>query len=533
MTRTMRLLLFAVVAAAFFCKPGRATTYTAASCSESDVQSAINSEKASPADGDIISIPSGSCTWAASSGINVTFTTSVTIQGAGAVYATTGGVGTAGSDATVIIDNITNNNGVMNISMAQGKTLIFTGIAMMENASSVSEYNGMVAIYGGTTSQVRLHHCHFYLDKQTTDMRLGGAITGVVDHVYFETASGLLTTDIAVHNGNGWNGDSGGYSDGSWADTDHFGTNRFMFFEDDRFNNGDIGDAFEGARYVLRHNTVTGDGNSSLQMYTHGLTNQRLRATRAAEVYQNNFTAPFQIGNPVYSFNSGALLFWGNTVSGFKGAVQISYTRASNGTYNYGTPPSGWGNCGTGSPSGATNWDGNLDSTGYPCMDQAGRGAGNLLSGYFPTVCDQTTGCTTYTGTWPHQVLDPAYVWANTYANAYASYPLVVGSGVNADNRDYYQQFGTLAESGSWDGTRGVNQSASAPSGNCTAGTDPKTGATGPGVGWWDTSNNTLYVCNPTNTWTAYYTPYTYPHPLTAGTGIAPAPPTNLTGAVQ
>jgi hypothetical protein len=41
-----------------------------------------------------------------------------------------------------------------------------------------------------------------------------------------------------------------------------------------------------------------------------------------------------------------------------------------------------------------------------------------------------------------------------------------------------------------------------------------KPGGNTPGVGYWASDINTLYVCNPTNTWTVYYTPFTYPHPL-------------------
>ena len=39
----------------------------------------------------------------------------------------------------------------------------------------------------------------------------------------------------------------------------------------------------------------------------------------------------------------------------------------------------------------------------------------------------------------------------------------------------------------------------------------------------------TLYKCTSTNTWTAYYTPYTYPHPLISGTDTTPpAVPTGI-----
>ena len=43
--------------------------------------------------------------------------------------------------------------------------------------------------------------------------------------------------------------------------------------------------------------------------------------------------------------------------------------------------------------------------------------------------------------------------------------------------------------------------------------------------------SGTLYKCTSQNTWTAFYTPYAYPHPLRGGgsLNLVPAPPTNLT----
>ena len=78
-----------------------------------------------------------------------------------------------------------------------------------------------------------------------------------------------------------------------------------------------------------------------------------------------------------------------------------------------------------------------------------------------------------------------------------------------------------------FDGTVGIGIGSTAPEGNCTA-----------GVGYWVTAYSpgttppttmadmrtycqagVLYKATATNTWTLYYRPYTYPHPLTAGGG--------------
>jgi hypothetical protein len=66
-------------------------------------------------------------------------------------------------------------------------------------------------------------------------------------------------------------------------------------------------------------------------------------------------------------------------------------------------------------------------------------------------------------------------------------------------NRDFYDS--ATSCSGSTCAT-GVGIGTSLPT-NCTK-----------GVAYWRTDQGKLYQCSSTNTWTAYYTPYTYPHPL-------------------
>ena len=188
---------------------------------------------------------------------------------------------------------------------------------------------------------------------------------------------------------------------------------------------------------MLRHCTITGRGNSSQQMYNHGLTDARGRATRAAEIYDNNFSQAGNHGNPPYSLNSGTLLFWGNSVTGgYQNGVQISYdfrtTAGGGGNYNY---SNNWGYCGA-AAGGPSNWDGNLNSSGYPCIDQPGRGSGDLLTG---SAFPGTVNSTTHTISSPHQALSPIYVWNNSYTlQFYTSSPLVAangGSSMASDNR--------------------------------------------------------------------------------------------------
>src|SRR5437660_9807901 len=76
------LLSFALLLSAPFSVTAHAATYTAASCNESAVQAAYNTEQASAANGDIIAIPAGTCIW--TTALTITPSNTLTIQGAGA-----------------------------------------------------------------------------------------------------------------------------------------------------------------------------------------------------------------------------------------------------------------------------------------------------------------------------------------------------------------------------------------------------------------------------------------------------------------
>ena len=158
-------------------------------------------------------------------------------------------------------------------------------------------------------------------------------------------------------------------------------------------------------------------------------------------------------------------------------------------------------------------WDGNTDGFGYPAMDQPGRGQGDLLSGQFPSVTNSTLG----SATWPRQALEPIYEW-NSDCSAISKPP---SSTVFA-----YQPNLVAADRDIFIGTTSNGTTCTPISFNATSGTGTgsltlaQLGATYPTctdhVGYFSTSDGKLYTCS-SNTWSAYYTPATYPHSLDTG----------------
>jgi hypothetical protein len=171
-------------------------------------------------------------------------------------------------------------------------------------------------------------------------------------------------------------------------------------------------------------------------------------------------------------------------------------------------------------------------------------GQGDLLTGGFTSdgsgsnnVCDITqnpSGCSSYTGQWVNEAVEPIYEWSDNYSPvpSQTSYFLWINTAFTntfVANSDYYLWCDPTSQSGctSFTGATGTGSGArSARPTTCTTGvaywsTDQ---------GSWNTSGSggqgVLDKCTATNTWTnAAYTPYTYPHPLdTSGTPTASAP---------
>lgn len=160
------------------------------------------------------------------------------------------------------------------------------------------------------------------------------------------------------------------------------------------------------------------------------------------------------------------------------------------------------------------------------CADQGGRGAGVYVSGTTPSPSGPL-----------NQALDPVYEFADTLNGSVNGYFSDNDNNRLIANRDFYTDSGSAAQtsaSSPFNGTTGVGHGtlANRPS-SCTTGV--AYWATDQGT--WNTSGNgfgqgVLYKCTSTNTWSVFYTPYTYPHPLTSGGSVlSPAPPVNVTGS--
>jgi len=486
----------------------QAQTIKAATCSQADVQTALNQASA----GATVVIPAGSCTW--TSALYYNAPSNFTLQGQ--TVCTGSGSPSQNNltcaDNTVIIDSINrsgNDPGLLNITTASSGTFRITGITFGWGGGGAT-FNGSVRI-GIHTSQFRADHIHFKLINALAfthdDAPNAG---GVFDHILLDGTSG-----------SGWRdyGDLATNGDSDWAAATNLGGANFMFFEDSTFNTAS-NDCQQGGRWVVRYNTFN---NNGVQTHPTGGAG-RARGCRAWEVYQNAFLNPTTNNFNVFFMSSGTGVVWGNSApSGFNNFVTMHSMRRNNNTYGESNTPNGWGYCGSSFNGTGSNWDQNSNTTtGYRCMDQPGQGKGDLLSGDFPNVRNTATGCTASSAcAWPREALEPVYEWLNVWnkpSGGNGSLWSVYESDALFQNSDYYLY------SSSFNGTSGVGSGLlSARPSTCTA-----------GVAYWATDQNTLYGCLSANTWAAHYTPYTYPHPLTSGSGpLPPAPPSNLAAVVQ
>lgn len=236
-----------------------AADINANSCSQTDVQNAINSSVS----GDRVLVPSGNCAWGAS--VVVPDSKKITLQGAGVgqTIITSGtqfvGIGTSGSRVTGFTFEVTSGGTTMIDIQGQGWRI---------------DHNHFINSTGSKLLAMKPNGLNVTIQPR-----------GLIDNNTFD---GLRILMFGMGNFN--------TASEAWDDPLELGTDNAVFVEDNIFNqifNGNIIDVNRGGRYVFRYNTVNVNmvthSGSLVEVHSKQSTNER--GSRSWEIYENTFNA--------------------------------------------------------------------------------------------------------------------------------------------------------------------------------------------------------------------------------------------------
>lgn len=314
---------------------GKDAAIEAKSVSLADVQAAVRSA----GDGDTVIVPAGTATWTATLDI----TKNITLQG-------------AGPGSTVIIDavpayaheqrpktrgsprmtrkqvprrqpsgfrrsrpakaaNMTSStprkrpSALIVINLTRDLPFRLTGFTFKGSTDSAEKGWKARIQLSGDSHAFRIDHCTF--DRlHGLNVSMTGFLCGVIDHCQFN----LMNVQPIQISHISWN--KGDHGNGSWADNVNWGSEKFVFIEDNVFDNltGNKRsiDAYEGARLVVRYNQFHNTGLSA-----HGTEGQG-RGARAIEEYNNVYKNNQPI--PAPQIRSGCIIThdnkWSNVTKG-------------------------------------------------------------------------------------------------------------------------------------------------------------------------------------------------------------------------
>jgi len=316
-----------------------------------------------------------------------------------------------------------------------------------------------------TQKYIRIDHMRIYnlWGRSATDpyggrpFQICGEFFGVMDNCTVGEVTGTYITVDSI--------------DEMWATpgaTYDYGSANMFFFEDNLFygfNQYLLITSEMSARFCVRHNDFDGT-EMTTGVYpafdSHGNQPGAHCATMGVEIYEN--TLKNNYGVYFYGQRGGKALVYNNDVIMTTGSAwQVVRDEYNDGEDPVHHPPTNT----AGQPQHASDgyyWGNTRNGVRYPGLDP-----------YVPQSVNYSDPS------------DPYY-----YA------PLAYKGVAPQENREFWH------EQDSFDGRSGVGVGplASRPS-TCTV-----------GVGYWAIDTKTLYKCTATNTWTAYYTSFAYPHPL-------------------
>jgi hypothetical protein len=366
-------------------------------------------------------------------------------------------------------------------------TLIEGGITPLQPGNTYNEGNFLIVYRADTSSYAnepfRLTGFTFDMKNRSSGIMLNGNNIAVpvrsvrIDHNIIKQATmsggsarGIIISGIVygvIDHNNFSFADIGSYGNNqeSWGNLVFaYGSEDNIYYEDNFFIDDSFHSCGQGGRYVSRYNDYTYIGTNGLFPWydAHGNQPGGIYATMGVEIYGNRLNATsISPGNEVMAFahRGGKALFFNNQITG---PTTIPYSIARE----------------------------------------------EFNDSISPTTNIQ-----------PQHVSD-SYYWNNRKGAAHFNVRIS-----NYDNMEYNltENVDFFAYNASFNGTYGVGCGTltSRPA-TCTL-----------GVGYWATDQScltletanvgvhpsspisgTLYKCTAPNIWNAYYTPYTYPHPL-------------------
>ncbi len=351
-------------------KDARADTIKAASCSQDDVQKAIDAAS----DGDIVEVPAGTSTWTATSSRKPAVLISektITLKG-------------AGIDKTIIIDGTGHAWKDLLLWISGAKPSRITGFTF-KGFIDKNRGAAAIAVHGDCRSW-RIDHCKF--DGSPRGVWAYAGCFGVVDScVFLDVGQGVVMK---------------GHGDKSWEKPLMLGLPDAVYIEDCTFKAGGAAtDAYHGARFVFRHNSLV-DTHVAL----HGCDSGGYRSTFSYEVYDNVIAKEklkaWQVPRAMH-FRGGTGVVFNNSLSGYTAGIDVANYRSSERLREL---CGKWGIC-----DGKNPIDGNEEPNGYPARDQIGRSA--------------------------NQVLEPLYEWNNTLDGKDADIHVSTGAQHIKEGRDF------------------------------------------------------------------------------------------------
>jgi hypothetical protein len=357
-------ITFAVVVTTLLTSNAAGATIYARSCNSSEVQAAINAAD----EGDTIIMPAGSAAWTQPVTI---LNKAITLKG-------------AGEGVTVLTHSIPGKAiPMIYIDNLHSKFVRITNFSIGGGAVGNTR-DGLIRVgktFQGTgpisvNTKWRIDHVSFSLTGRGVVTK--GRSYGVIDHCSFDAPMKGNQQGVAVF----------GDDEKSWNRALSLGTTECVCVEDCTFvwhvwSADSAIDAYAGARYTFRHNTLTNIGPGC-----HGLDSGRYRSPVSWEVYDNKCYNDGKVSQAraIGQFRGGTGVIYNNTCERGNELrptawIDVECYRATHGINWNRKNPAGlpWGNI-----TGTNPYDGNKDKFGYPALDQIGAAP--------PTTPDNITG---------------------------------------------------------------------------------------------------------------------------------------------